>query len=601
MKIQFFDPFTNIWPHSYPVAKVMARFSELSHDVEVIRCTGAFSSHCVAMSASNIRFDSSSVGKKLVCRSCRKRSDLIDKTGNGLSINFDDEIESADLVTAKLFAAEATLENWSSLLFEGIPVGKIASYEVFLTHKIDSIWIPASVWPEFQANLVNTVLVVIVAKRILTKSKPDRVVVYNSLYALNNAYTSVAESLGIPTFTLQGGPHITRRPSTLTCFSSPNEMFLSTYSKEGSEWLRHPSDKQTISIASEHLQNLLIGTSAFAYSSETSGHSKERISKFLGIGSNRPVLVALLSSEDELFAANLVAAIPIIDDWHAVFKSQNEWIKWLIGFAERYPEIDLVIRVHPRLMPNKRENKVAPYVHELEVLLSTIPVNVKVNWPSDEISLYDLMQYTDVVLNRRSSAGLEMMAYGLPVVLPGDEFLFSCPPEICLVAKDKEEYELLINKAICDGWSLENVRKAFRWLGFVFRATTVDVLKASNSRIATIRPKKSQLMLKAWRWLVFAYIQSGLMRSEKQQLQVVSEELKDLDELVRTIVAKESGIHALKKRGTFTESTFENESSDLFDDLEFRFKLLQGSASVESHLLLKYNEYKENFNVNSDV
>ena len=589
MKIQFFDPFTNIWPHSYPVARVMERFSELSHDVEVIRCTGAFFSHCVAMSASNIRFDSSSMAKKLVCRSCRKRSDLIDKTGNVLSINFDDEIKSADLVTAKLFAAEATSENWSSLLFEGIPVGKIASYEVFLTHKIDSIWIPESVWPEFQANLVNTVLVVIVAKRILTKSKPDRVVVYNSLYALNNAYTSVAESLGIPTFTLQGGPHITRRPSTLTCFSSPNEMFLSTYSKEGSEWLGQPSEKKAISVASEHLQNLLLGASAFAYSAESSENSLGRISNLLEKSSLRPVLVALLSSEDELFAANLVGAIPKIDDWHVVFESQNEWIKWLIHYAERHPEIDLVIRVHPRLMPNKRENKVAPYVRELENVLSAIPSNVKVNWPSDEISLYDLMQYTDVVLNRRSSAGLEMMAYGLPVVLPGDEFLFSCPPELCLVAKDERDYERLINKAIDDGWSLENVRKAFRWLGFVFNATIVDVLEVSNSRISTIRPKKSQLMIKLWRWLTFAFMQSGFMRSEKSDVLNLKKDLLPIDRLIETVIGSYTGIYAVNDSKKHSDADFDIETQELVTDLEYRFSLLRINDSDTTPIVEKFH------------
>ena len=589
MKIQFFDPFTNIWPHSYPVARVMARFSELSHDVEVVRCTGAFSSHCVAMSASNINFDSSSVGKKLVCRSCRKRSDLIDKTGNSLRINFDDEVKPADLVTARFFAAEATSDNWSSLVFEGIPVGKIASYEIFLTHKIDSIWIPASVWPEFQANLVNTVLVVIVAKRILNKSKPDRVVVYNSLYALNNAYTKVADSLGIPTFTLQGGPHISRRPSTLTCYSSPNEMFLSTYSKEASDWLLQPSTKEEILVASEHLQNLLLGESAFAYSSESSGHSREMISKQLGLNSKRPVLVALLSSEDELFAANLVGAIPRIENWHVVFDSQNEWIKWLIQFAERNPELDLVIRIHPRLMPNKRENIVAPYVRELQNVLEKIPNNVKVNWPSDEISLYDLMQYTDVVLNRRSSAGLEMMAYGLPVVLPGDEFLFSSPPEICMVAKDLEDYERLISKAIDDGWSIGNVRKAYRWLGFVFSATTVDVLEANNSRISKIRPKKSQLMIKLWRWLTFAFMQSGFMRSEKSDVLNLNKDLLSIDRLIETVTRRYPGIHAVNDSRKRSGSDFDLETEELVTDLEYRFSLMRISDSNTTPIVEKFH------------
>jgi hypothetical protein len=590
LRIQIFDPFSNIWAHAYPVARVMARFSQLGHDLEVVRCNGTFSSHCVSMSASNVDFDSISEKKKLVCRSCRKRSDIIDETKNALRINFEDEIEPADLVTARLFAATAGARNWSSLEFDGIPVGSIASYEIFLTHKIDSIQIPDSVWPEFQANLANTVLVVIIAKRILQKSKPDRVIVYNSLYALNNAYTKVADSLGIPTFTLQGGPHITRRPSTLTCFTSPNELLNSTYSKEGSDWLLYPSSEESISIASEHLQNLLLGQSAFAYSAKSGGHSRGRISKALELDSNKPVLVALLSSEDEFFAAKLVGALPRIDNWRTVFASQNEWISWLIKFAERNPGITLVIRVHPRLMPNKRETKVAPFVRELEVILATLPCNVKVNWPSDEISLYDLMQYTDVVLNRRSSAGLEMMSYGLPVVIPGDEFLFSCPPDICLVAKDTDDYDRLIMKAIEDGWSIENVRKAFRWLGFLFHATTVDVFEASNSRISTIRPKKSQLMIKVWRWLAFIYLHSGLTRSEQSDMLKVSKDLQPLDRLIETVSRNNVGIHVVTQLEDYAGSSVDLETEQLVIDLQFRLSLMRINDSDVTPVMMKFHE-----------
>jgi len=587
LKIHFFDPFANIWPHSYPVARVIARFSELGHDLEVVRCRGAFSSHCVAMAAASVSFESSHMKKKLVCRSCRKRSDLIDDTGNSVIIHLDNEIEQDDLASAKRVAADLTAENWSSIEFGGVPVGRIAAYEVFLTHKIDGIVIPESVWPEFQANFLNTVLIVIVSKRVLAKAKPDRVIVYNSLYALNNAYISVAHLLGIPTFTLQGGPHISRRLSTLTCFSSPNEMFLSTYSNEASDWLSSPSDRETISIASEHLQNLLLGESAFAYSAESSGHSHSMISKKLGLLPERTVLVALLSSEDELFAANLVGAIPRIDNWHGVFDSQNSWIKWLIEFAERQPELDLVIRIHPRLMPNKRENKVAPYARELADILSEVPKNVKVNWPSDKISLYDLMQQTDVVLNRRSSAGLEMMAYGLPVVVPGDEFLFSCPPDICLVAKDQEEYRRLIIKAINDGWSIENTRNALRWMGFIFRSTNVDVIKVKENKIGSRRPKNSSLLIGLWKWLVFVYLQSGFMRSEKLQLLDIRSDLESVDELIDTILGQHTGIHKIRRREMFGVSTLQDETNALFDDLEIRRSQLAGNNEVESPLVAK--------------
>ncbi len=589
MKIQFFDPFANIWPHSYPIARVMARFAELGHNVEVVRCNGTFSSHCIAMSAANLSYQSSLIEKQLVCRTCRKRSHILDQSSKIDSRLFEDYLDSKDIELAKEAIVDCHKENWENFIYRGVPVGAMAAYEILLTHKVDSRELPAEVWSEFISNLINTILVVVVSERILRETMPDRVIVYNSLYSLNNAYSHVARSLGIPTFTVQGGPHVFRRTSTLTCFTEPSEIFSATYASEVSEWLSAPLDFESISIVSEHLQHLLLGESAFAYSSAPGEKSKEQLAKKFGVSDHRPVLTALLSSEDEFFAANLEGAIPQIDAWVGVFENQTQWIRWLLEFASRHPELQLVIRVHPRMLPNKRENKVSAYSEYLRKILTNVPENVFINWPTDEISIYDLMQYTDVVLNKRSSAGIEMMAYGLPVVLPGNEFVFSCPPDICLVAKDEASYEELIIQALEEGWSIENVRKAYRWLGFLFRATTVDVRKVSGSKVSSLRPKKSRTMLAIWRVLTFIYLQSGFTRSENKQMGEIRNDLETLDDLVNTILGKHNGLHKIRRRNQFSVANEENESKELQEDLQSRLSLLVGDSQSDLPIVNKFH------------
>ena len=54
-------------------------------------------------------------------------------------------------------------------------------------------------------------------------------------------------------------------------------------------------------------------------------------------------------------------------------------------------------------------------------VLTGLPGNVRVNWPTDGVSLFDLANVTDVFANGWSSAGKEMAWLGLPVVLYSDD------------------------------------------------------------------------------------------------------------------------------------------------------------------------------------
>src|SRR5690606_6941171 len=87
-------------------------------------------------------------------------------------------------------------------------------------------------------------------------------------------------------------------------------------------------------------------------------------------------------------------------------------------------DLFLIIRVHPREFPNKRDSLKSDHALELEQTLSELPENVRVNWPSDNISLYDLAQIMDVCLNSWSTAGKEMGTLGIPVVLYSADLVF---------------------------------------------------------------------------------------------------------------------------------------------------------------------------------
>jgi hypothetical protein len=121
-----------------------------------------------------------------------------------------------------------------------------------------------------------------------------------------------------------------------------------------------------------------------------------------------------------------------------------------------------VIRVHPREFPNKREGTKSQHATQLERAFTDLPPNVKVNWPSDELSIYDLAEHAAVVLNAWSSAGKEMALLGIPVVAYCPELLLY-PADIHHVGTTRDAYFAAIDAALAEGWSFERARLAFRW------------------------------------------------------------------------------------------------------------------------------------------
>jgi hypothetical protein len=209
------------------------------------------------------------------------------------------------------------------------------------------------------------------------------------------------------------------------------------------------------------------------YSIASRGVSSVSLRKFFGISDDKYVLLAIMASADERFAASMIDAMPPFVE--PMFPTQIDWINGLIEFVRKRDDIFLIIRAHPREFPNKREGVLSKQVVELQKLFVNLPNNICVNWPQDQISLHDLIKITDVGLNSTSTAGIELGMFGAPVVLYDSDQLFSYPAEINYVALNQEDYYQKIDIALKEGWSFENVRKTFRWLSYKFDHVEIDI------------------------------------------------------------------------------------------------------------------------------
>jgi hypothetical protein len=161
-------------------------------------------------------------------------------------------------------------------------------------------------------------------------------------------------------------------------------------------------------------------------------------------------------------------------DFKLVFPRQADWIKALIAYLGGRKELCLIIRVHPREFPNKRDGLLSEHAIGLRQIFATLPDNVRVNWPTDNVSLYDLANITDVFTNAWSSAGKEMAWLGLPVVLYSRD-LTLYPADLNYVGLTEAEYFAQLERALCEGWSAERILKTYRWCALEYDHAAMDI------------------------------------------------------------------------------------------------------------------------------
>lgn len=518
MKAIFFSPYANIWEHALPEALVASSLSNNGYEVKFVRCMNVLNKFCVAMSASGLTADSSDAKKKQVCKACHKRAQLMDSHLGFESHLIENFLESQDFEYADKLCSEVDSKNWKNLEIGNVPIGKYAAYEFVLRNKIDGASIPEAKLSQYVDQLKASILVFIASTRFLSQEKPDVVITSNRLYSAHHAFVAAAETLNINNYSIQGGDHIQKRGESITLYKNGKTQFELLESTIWSSYSDIPLTPVEIEEVKTHLYGLFEGSSAFAYSSEFKATQPSNLRNQLGIPEGTSVALVTMSSEDEYNAAVLADLFPDLTGKINLFDNQIQWLRAIFEIANKNPEAYFVIRLHPRMYPNKRENVKAPIVEQINQLLESKPGNVLVNYPDQNISIYDLLQVTSVLLNYGSTVGLEFAAYGIPVVSPASKYFFTYPESIHKVASNQEEYEQFVISSLNSGWSIENSRIAFRWMNFLFTKIALNLSENISSQPIKIRPKKPGLKLAIWRKLIFLIIQFGPLLRERISL-----------------------------------------------------------------------------------
>ncbi|MFO1525287.1 MAG: hypothetical protein U1F16_04850 [Turneriella sp.] len=471
----FFSPYAGIWPHAFPEALVAAELTRAGSRLIYITCDGILADGCYVMSAHRLTCHSPLSARESICMDCRQKRDLLVKNLSVEEIRIETLVDNDALRKIRDTVDSVTPQSAYSFQYEELPVGRYALHEVILHYKLTELSeITDAAFDEFRCCLSHILITLKLTSKILNQFSLNRFLLYNTHVSNNYALMSFVKKQGIPVFGFHAGGNISRRLSTLWVFKYDMVSLYRHFIRLFDEFIaKIPATAETIAESTSHFTGLALGRSIFVYSRPKQQKGLD-IRKYFGIGREKKILLATLSSYDELYSSQIMG---VMDAGLEIFNDQVDWLQELISWIKGKPDLILLIRVHPREFPNQRDPVHSNHARRLASIFTDLPSNVKINWPTDNISLYDLATEVAVGLNAWSSVGKELGQLGIPVVLFCEKILWY-PASLNFLAKNKREYFEKIENALNSGWSYAIMRQVFRWLAVEYSLSTISIRDA---------------------------------------------------------------------------------------------------------------------------
>lgn len=142
------------------------------------------------------------------------------------------------------------------------------------------------------------------------------------------------------------------------------------------------------------------------------------------------------------------------------FSTMRDWVLHTIEYFARRPDLQLIIRVHPAEVSGRLPAR-QRIADEIANVYPTLPENVVLIPPDSPVSTYALMLNCDTALIYATKMGVELAAYGIPVITAGEAWIRH--KGFSLDASTPQEYERLLDqlplRRRIDGETLIRARK----------------------------------------------------------------------------------------------------------------------------------------------
>jgi len=464
-RVLWFSPNAGLWETSQLEHDLANGLVSQGAEVTVIRCRGLFDSLCPTMQANGLQITASQSQKHSICKECKSSEASFNSVAKYSTVWIDDYLTETVRSQVVQEINCVTQENWREIGDYPFPINLYSTYLSMLHHKVPDITSTDVSWTEYLSDLTNSLFAYHALPQIFVEKIPTHCFVYNPLYPTNRVFTELAlTNPEIQYVGLSAGAFVPNRYSTIALYRSIQSSQTAVDSQLLIESLNSPLTHLEVELVARNLGHLIQGRDPWVYSTAPTFISMEEIHAQLGTSGSKPIAVVLIGSPDETRSSALVEAeferVPIDQ-----VSSVTEFIEQSLLAARNSPEVDFVFRLHPRLAPNKRESLRSPDLDVIEELLEQRTSNVFINTSDDEIGLYDVARVASIGINHASSAGLEFLALGIPVVHYDPPRLNAYPASLGFQVDrhDPEGFTATIEQAINTPMSTDISIKAWRW------------------------------------------------------------------------------------------------------------------------------------------
>lgn len=479
-KVVFFSPFAFIWQHALPEFQLAQMLHSQGIEVKVIGCRKSYASFCTAMESIKVSVNADASTKEKVCNGCIRNSERLKRAFPCLPFS---PIEAyGDDAPDTVIDIPKTPEAILGYVQDGVEVGRLALYETLIKFKKFNMELNALERQNFEALFLNALKVLKQATNALRTEKPDVVVCYSPQYVIPGVFAAVAKREGIRTIFVEGSANDVERYSHLRMWDwdvhGLNQPALKYPEKYESYVL---TDK-----AAARARNLMaVRENASAFSAYTSAANNASPYDVFGLDKTKKYILMAMSSYDEVYSGYIIQKLPVARFEGKVFRDQIQWLKETIAWISSRPDLQLVVRPHPREIANAREMTDSPHVKEWSAVFQSLPPNVKIDHPDLKFSLYDHLPHISALATGWSSSGVEALSQGVPVVTY-DQDVAIFPKSIHYSGASKEEYFENILRACGDTNRDRNIQNATRWLAYTSEVGTVQTGGRFNDRLGIL-------------------------------------------------------------------------------------------------------------------
>jgi hypothetical protein len=439
-RLLIFDPFALIEEHSWSVAKLCNQLKKLGWHITLLRCDESYD-FCTVMDYQGVHPEVSIDERLEVCNRCisvrQQQSKILDERIAVFNLKRRSHISN------DFFLDEKTI------------------YEPVIKFKKSNLEFDLSERPWFIEAAKAFEVSFKWLEELIPREIPDAVIIFSPQYAAGSGASEAARKLGVPTIFVEGSSSPVNRWTNLRMWDWEKYGLVNPIatSEEYLQCRLHP-------LSIMHFRMLRKGLTHSAYSKPATGKSIRR--KLLGKYVDKELILAIVSSTDEVFSAQAIGKFTNARSSRKVYASQVEWIKDLCRFIKENDDFVLVIRIHPRDFNVSSNGKPS----DASLVWLDMAKNKKVygdrviwDFPTDGRSLYELLACTNIVTTGWSSVALEALFLGKQVVTY-DEQLSGFPFSLTKTGNSKIAYYNNLVDASRSNKSVRNMVKALKYVSY---------------------------------------------------------------------------------------------------------------------------------------